>query len=183
MTRHLMLGVAAVALSLAAAAPARAQAHFGISAGVTAPTGDFGDAADAGYNVNGLVDISMPLSPIGFRGEVGWNQFDVKGGSNDTWRFLNGAANVVLTPSSFMPAKPYLIAGIGAYNVKLAGDNIDTLLGGSASETRFGFNAGVGFKASVGGLGALLEARYVSVSGKNGDGSLNYIPVSFGITF
>lgn len=183
MTKRLMFGITAVALSLAVAAPAHAQAHFGISAGASLPTGDFGDAADAGYNVNALVGISMPMSPIGFRGEVGWNQFDVKGGSNDTWRFLNGTANVVLTPSSFMPAKPYLIAGIGAYNVKLSGDNITTVLGGSQSETRVGFNGGVGFKASVGELGAFLEARYVSVSGKNGGSALSYVPVTFGITF
>jgi opacity protein-like surface antigen len=184
MMKRLMFGVATVAALSLAAAPAHAQApHFGISAGASVPTGDFKDAADNGFNLNGLVDIGLPMAPIGFRGEVGWNQFDIKGGTNDKWRIFNGTANVVLTPSTIMPAKPYLIAGIGAYNVRASGENIDLLFGESQSETRVGFNGGVGFKAGLGGLGAFLEARYVSISGKNGDSALNYVPVTFGITF
>lgn len=183
MTKRIMLGVAAVALSLAAAAPAHAQTHVGISAGASFPTGDFGNSFNSGYNINGIIGVSMPMSPIGFRGEVGWNQFDLKGGaSGDKSRIFNGSANVVLTPSTMMPAKPYLIAGLGAYNVKFEGTN---LLGGttSSSDTRLGFNGGVGLKFGLGDLATFLEARYVSINGKNGGSALNYIPVTFGITF
>lgn len=184
MTKRIMLGVAAVALSLVAAAPAHAQAHVGISAGASFPTGDFGNAVNSGFNVNGIIGVSMPMSPIGFRGEVGWNQFDFKGGSSsDKTRIINGTANIVLTPSTMMPAKPYLIAGLGAYNVKFEGSSFAGLTSSSTSDTRVGFNGGVGLKFGLGDLATFLEARYVSINGKNGGSSLNYIPVTFGITF
>jgi hypothetical protein len=183
MTKRSMFGVAAVALSLAIAAPAQAQAHFGLSAGASVPTGDFGNAANSGFNLNGLVDVSVPVSPIGFRGEVGWNRFTVKGGSSNNWDFINGTANIVLQPSTMLPAKPYLIGGLGIYNVRLSGNDITSVFGGTQSESRVGFNGGVGFKAGLGTLGAFLEARYVSVQGKNGSSNLNYVPVTFGITF
>ncbi|NUQ91514.1 MAG: outer membrane beta-barrel protein [Gemmatimonadaceae bacterium] len=181
MTKRIMLGVAAAALSLAVAAPAHAQAHIGVSAGASFPTGDFGDAVSSGYNVNGIIGVSMPMSPIGFRGEVGWNSFDFKGGGNDKTRVLNGTANIVIQPSTMMPAKPYIIGGVGAYNVKVSGSTVNALLGSSQSDTKVGFNAGVGLKFGLGDLATFLEARYVTINTEGA--SLNYIPVSFGITF
>ena len=184
MTRSLLSAAALLALSFAAAAPARAQAHVGISAGASFPTGDFGTAADNGFNLNGLVDVAPPLSPIGFRAEVGWNGFKVQG---DKANIINGTGNIVLTtPTMFVAAKPYLIGGIGVYNVRYSTSNqaLSQILGGSSSsQTSVGFNGGVGFKSTLGGLGAFLEARYVSITGKNGGTNTTYIPVTFGLTF
>lgn len=183
MMKRVMTGAAVVALSLVAAAPARAQAHLGISAGASVPTGAFGDGVDAGYNVNGLFDISMPMSPIGFRGEVGWNKFDRSGTTGSDVRVFSGSGNVVLMPVAiFMVARPYLIGGIGAYNLKFTGPAV-LLPGGAGSDTRVGFNGGVGFKTTLGGIGALVEARYVSISGVRGGPSTTYVPISFGLTF
>lgn len=185
MIRPILSAAALLALSLAAAAaPARAQAHVGISAGASIPTGDFGSAADAGFNLNGLVDVLPPMSPIGFRAEVGWNQFDLGGNKAN---IINGTGNIVLTPATvFMVAKPYLIGGIGAYNTRYSDSQaLPQILGGgsSDSQTSVGFNGGVGFKSTLGGLGAFLEARFVSISGKNGGSSTTYVPITFGLTF
>jgi len=192
MNYRIALAAAVALLSLAPAHRAEAQAqvipHFGISAGASIPQSSFGDGVNTGYNVNGMVNVGVPLSPLGFRGEVGWNRFDLSGNNvSGNIRMVSGALNVVLAPSTIMTAKPYLIAGIGAYNVR--GSTTDNrLLGADAfvtdgRGTRFGFNGGIGFTFGLGPVGTLLEARYVSVNGANGGSSLSFVPVSFGITF
>jgi hypothetical protein len=192
MTRRIALTAAAVLLSLTLAPDAHAQAqmmpHFGISAGASIPQSSFGDGVNTGYNVNGMINIGVPLSPLGFRGEVGWNRFDLSGSNvSGNVRMLNGAVNVVLAPSTIMTAKPYFIAGMGAYNVRGSTRN-SRLLGGDAliadpASTRLGFNGGVGLAFGLGPVGTLLEARYVTVNGANGNSSLSFVPISFGISF
>lgn len=193
MIKSVSLAASAALLSLTIASSAHAQAQtmpmFGISAGASIPQSSFGDGVNTGYNVNGMINIGVPLSPLGFRGEVGWNRFDLSGNNaSGNVRMINGSANVILIPSTVMTAKPYLIAGVGAYNVKTTVDNTGGLLGAgaftsSSSDTRLGFNGGVGFAFGLGAVGTFVEARYVTVNGKNGSGSLSFVPVSFGITF
>lgn len=189
MIRRIGLAVAAALISLALPATARAQAHFGVSAGASIPESRFGETVNTGVNVNGMVNVTVPLSPLGFRGEVGFNHFGFADNGDGTVRMINGAANFILTPSSIMGAKPYLIGGVGAYNVKVSTPVVLPLIGGrgfssdNGSDTRVGFNGGLGLTFGMGPIGTMLEARYVSVSGKNGSGSLTFVPVSFGITF
>lgn len=193
MTRHIALAAAVATLSLTFAGTADAQAqampHFGVSAGASIPESTFGEAVNTGYNINAMLNVTVPLSPLGFRLEGGWNQFDLSdANSSGSVRVANGSANVILIPSAVMTAKPYLIAGVGAYNVKTSIDNTGgTLLTGAftseSSDTRIGFNGGIGLMFGLGPVGSMLEARYVSVNGKNGGSSLTYIPVTFGVTF
>jgi opacity protein-like surface antigen len=192
MTRHIALAAAVATLSLTIAGTAGAQAqampHFGISAGASIPESTFGEVANTGYNVNAMLNVTVPLSPVGFRIEGGWNRFDLNNanGSGEV-RVANGSANVILIPSAVMTAKPYLIAGVGAYNVKGSFGATSPLgtdvLTSSSSDTRVGFNGGIGLMFGLGPVGSMIEARYVSVNGKNGGSSLTYIPVSFGVTF
>jgi hypothetical protein len=193
MTRRIALAATAALLTVTLAPAAHAQAqmmpHFGISAGASIPQSSFGDGVNTGYNVNGMVNVGIPLSPLGFRGEVGWNRFDLSGNSvSGNVRMVNGAVNVVLAPSTVMSAKPYFIAGLGVYNVRTTVDNAGGILIGnsfsnSSADTRLGFNGGIGFAFGLGSVGTLLEARYVSVNGSNGNNSLSFVPISFGITF
>jgi len=190
MTRHIALAAAVATLSLTFAATAGAQAqampHFGISAGASIPESTFGEAVNTGYNVNAMLNFTVPLSPLGFRLEGGLNSFGMNSATGGgRVRVVNGTANVVLIPSAVMTAKPYLIAGVGAYNVS---DRFSAPLGGDAfaaggSSTRVGFNGGIGLMFGLGPVGSMLEARYVSVNGDNGEGSLTYIPLTFGVTF
>ena len=193
MTTRIALTAAAALLSLTLAPEAHAQAqmmpHFGISAGASIPQSSFGDGVNTGYNVNGMINIGVPLSPLGFRGEVGWNRFDLSGNNvSGNVRMVNGAVNVVLAPSTVMTAKPYFIAGLGVYNVKSTGNASGGILGGavpttSTADTRLGFNGGIGFAFGLGPVGTLLEARYVNVNSSDNSGSLSFVPISFGITF
>jgi opacity protein-like surface antigen len=197
MTSHIALAASAALLSLTLVSTAHAQAqampHFGISAGASIPESSFGEAVNTGFNVNAMINVSVPLSPLGFRAEAGWNRFDLSDGNGDgNVRLFNGTANVILTPSTVMSAKPYLIAGIGAYNVKTSIDQGIVLTEGGifgngadaeSSSTRLGFNGGIGLTFGLGPIGTMLEARYVTVNGKNGSGSLAYVPVTVGVTF
>ncbi len=176
--KHLVLGASVVALSLVAAPAARAQASVGVSAGISIPTGDFGNVAKSGYSVNGLIGFSMPLSPIGFRGEVGYNSWDGKSGTDldgTTASSLSGTANVVLQVPMMVVAKPYVIGGIGYHHMKTEAGDV------SVTDNKMGWNVGGGLKFGLGTLNTMLEARYVTINTDNG--STHYVPVTFGIMF
>jgi len=193
MSRAVTLAASAALLSLPFASTAHAQAqlvpHFGISGGASIPQSSFGDGVNTGYNVNAMINVGVPLSPLAFRGEVGWNRFDLSGNNTSgNIRMFNGSVDVLLIPSSVMTAKPYLIAGLGAYNVRGSVDTgglpgADAFVGVDNSSTRLGFNGGIGFAFGLGSVGTFLEARYVTVNGKDGSSSLSFVPLTFGITF
>ena len=179
MMKRLVIAASAVALSFAAAPTAHAQVHVGVSAGASIPTGDFGKDFKTGYSVNGLIGFSMPLSPIGFRGEVGYNAWDGKsslGISGVKASALSGAANIVLQVPGMIAAKPYFIGGIGDYRLKAEIPGF-----GSTTETKFGYNVGGGINFGLGTLATMLEARYITVNTTGG--STHYVPVTFGIMF
>jgi opacity protein-like surface antigen len=179
MMKRLILGASVIALSLVAAPNAQAQVGLGVSAGLSMPTGDLGDQLKSGYSVNGLIGITMPLSPLGFRGEVGYNSWDGKedaGLDGTTTSSLSGTANVVLQVPGMIVAKPYLIGGVGAHRFKFDDGTSDT-----SSDTKFGWNVGGGLKFGLGTLNTMLEARYVTISATGG--SVHYVPVTFGIMF
>jgi hypothetical protein len=177
--KRIMLGAAVVGLSLVAAPTARAQAGFGVSAGLSMPTGDFGKAFKSGYSVNGLLGFSMPMSPLGFRAEVGYNSWDGKssvGLSGIKASSLSGTANVVLQVPGMVAAKPYLIGGLGEHRMK-----VDAGGGNNSSESKLGWNVGGGLGFGLGTLQTMVEARYVTVN--TSGGSTHYVPVTVGIMF
>jgi opacity protein-like surface antigen len=180
MMKRLILGASVVALSLVAAPAAHAQVGVGVSAGLSLPTGDFNKEVKSGYSVNGLIGFTMPLSPLGFRGEVGYNSWDGKADADldgATVSSLSGTANLVLQVPGMIVAKPYLIGGVGAHRFKFdIGGNED-----GYNKTNFGWNVGAGLNFGLGTLSTMLEARYVTI---NADpGSRHYVPVTFGIMF
>ena len=170
-----------LAAALLMAVPAQAQLQIGLGAGASVPSGSFDEYADVGFHVTGLVTTLLPGSPIGFRAELSVTRFDV--GSGGDVRIVDGTANLILTPRAYMPAKPYFIAGLGAYNV----DQPQVNLGGgrrlgATSATELGLNAGFGLNFGLGTRRTFLEARWVTID-PDDSGKVNFVPVSFGITF
>ncbi|HSU93609.1 MAG TPA: outer membrane beta-barrel protein [Gemmatimonadaceae bacterium] len=187
----------------AAAAPVSAQAivsspvRFGIMGGATIPLSDLSDEAKTGWNAGALVTIGVPLVPVSFRIDGQWHQmngkdFSTLGGAAGSsqfpdFRIIDGTANVVYTFGAALPTKFYLIGGIGAYNERVHDPVADV----SASSTKFGLNAGVGFKFQLTGFATFIEARYHNVihGSEIGDvstgnaKSLQFLPISVGITF
>jgi len=199
------LVVAALALAAGAASTARAQAtsstmskptSVGISAGLTIPTGDAGDAWDSGFHVNGMVDFMMGTSPFSLRGELGWQSLSGKSATvsdgtttvtaevaNPNMITVSGNALYHFPVSSTNTTRPYLIGGAGIYNYKAGG----TVSGGGASvsgserRTKFGLNGGIGATFQLSGFQTFAEARYHHVFEEGG--SIQLIPISFGIMF
>ncbi len=186
----------------AAVAPLSAQAivsspvRFGIMGGATVPLSDLSNEAKTGWNAGVLVSIGVPLVPVSFRVDGQWQQMNGKvlstlggtaGSALPNLRIIDGTANVVYTFGAALPTKFYLIGGAGVYNERFKDPNSDV----HADGTKFGLNAGVGFKFQLTGFATFIEARYHNVihgsavgSGNDGNAkSLQFVPISVGITF
>jgi Outer membrane protein beta-barrel domain len=195
--RRSLLGVAVFALGLSIVATgARAQettttttttrpVQFGVSAGLTVPTGDFGDLVNTGFNLNGLVEGKLTTAPISLRGEFTFGHFGFDesfAGIGGSSRILAGVANALYyfpirsSGGGSTMIKPYAIGGLGLYNVHVSVDN-----DGSDSETKFGLNLGGGVEVQLTGLSAFGEIRYHTIF--TSESNTNMFPLSFGIKF
>jgi opacity protein-like surface antigen len=185
----MMISTAAAAMLLVPAqAPLHAQMltspfRFGITGGATVPIGNLSDASNTGWNAGALLDVGLPLVPIGFRLDVTWQQLGDKRFSDGTDvknRFIAGTANVLYTFNSMAPTKFYLIGGVGGYGFR---SEVVPPVGPSAtgSETKFGINAGAGFRFQLTGFSTFIEARWHDVF-TTGPSS-QFIPINVGITF
>lgn len=166
------------ALALAAilfTAPAlHAQTSFSVAAGAAVPIGSTADVMSVGYNVTAALGIKPPLAPIGLRIDGMFNSMEGKRSGSGTGRILAGTANVTLSGAALPMG--YLIGGLGMYNFSTSG-----VTPKPASETKFGFNIGVGLKFPLIGLSPFAEARlhYVNTDVEK----TKFIPITFGITF
>lgn len=166
------------ALALAAilfTAPAlHAQTSFSVAAGAAVPLGSTADGLSVGYNVTAALGIKPPLAPIGLRIDGMFNSMEAKSPATGTGRILAGTANVTLSGAALPMG--YLIGGLGMYNFSVAG-----VTPKPPSETKFGFNIGVGLKFPLTGFSPFAEARLhiVSTEGQ----STKFVPITFGITF
>lgn len=182
MSRTLFASIAA--LAVAVSIPAHAQARIGIAAGWSVPTSDFGDAVNSGYHVTGLLNVAKQDSPIGFRFDGTFSEYDFKsslGLSDAKARLIYGTANIVLSAKGGMG--PYVIGGGGVYRSSAE------CTGCSTSSTNGGFDAGVGYRFGLSGFSAFLEARYHTIpSGSDATTAgtkkaTSFIPISFGLIF
>ncbi len=176
MRRFLVAGLVLFALALAAR-PAHAQLggiSLGVAAGVAHPSGDVGSAFNTGYHLEGLAALSLPLVPIGFRGEVAYDHMDASGGA--TTGALKLASGVVDATFSlpFPVFHPYAIGGLGYYVHSGSG-------GLGAREGKVGFNGGVGVELKLAVIRAFGEVRYHSISYPGT--RVAVIPITLGVTF
>ena len=177
------LFVAAPALAHAQAAIPLSPFSFTVSAGALVPVGSTADSYQSGYQVGAGVDLSIPLSPIGFRGEVNYGSLNLKtvNGVSGDIKDLGGNLNVVyglMQPIPFAP-KPYLTGGVSYSQLSISTTLNSTTPTGTSSH--FGFNLGGGVDWSLAGFGARVDARYRQISSSGG--SYRTIPITFGIKF
>jgi hypothetical protein len=156
---------------------------FGLGGGVSVPVSDASDAFKSGVNGQGFVAFNLPGLPIRPRLDVTFQRFDLKhaevagpalpGGDNGS--VLAGVANVQV-PLLKGAFRPYVVAGLGAYNVK-AGDT---------SKTQFGVNGGAGVTLKLSAISLYLEGRLDNVFTDQGvidAKSIQIVPVTFGVVF
>src|SRR5215211_2480535 len=91
---------------------------FNIAAGLSLPTGDFGEGSNVGYNIMAGIGAQQRGSPLGFRIEGLFTEFDAEWANNKT-RVTAGSANILYdltTQSRGSGSNLYFIGGIGYYN-------------------------------------------------------------------
>lgn len=167
-------------LSLAAATTVQAQgattATFNAFAGLSLATGNFGDRNDAGYAVGLGFGFRQGLSPLAFRAEGIYDEFNQNSPGtskshasaitgNAIYEFLMGPTNAFV---------PYAIGGIGYYNSREPSPLFDI-----ESESNFGWNLGGGVRFPLSGFSVYAEARYHSVS----NSGVQFAPIVFGVSF
>jgi opacity protein-like surface antigen len=205
-TASVLLVAIAVMGAPASAQPPVESHHMisvGLGGGVSVPVSDAKDVFDNGFNGQGFVRLNLGALPITPRFDFTFNKFDIKsssassgipsglsytGGTNTT---LAGAANLQI-PLMHGPVSPYLIAGLGAYNVKTELDNTSAVYapGGnpntSNSETHFGINGGAGLIVKLGIVSLYAEGRVDNVYTDQGlidSKSIQTVPVTFGLVY
>ena len=176
------LSAAALALVCGASAMhAQSPGSLGVAFGGSVPVGDLGDFTETGFYVGGLLDISPPLSPVGFRVEGFYNGL---GGANNSadYRIIGATGNLTIGMGG-IGVRPYLIGGAGVYNTKRD-------VSGADGKTSAGLNVGIGAKIPLTGFSTFVEGRvhYMfqkqeTLLGNGGYNSLVFVPITFGITF
>lgn len=175
----------------ASASVAQAQAvkpfTFGVSAGAAIPMGDMADAANTGFGVTGMAEFRAPSLPFTLRGELGYDRFGMKGLPSDVsghHSILGATVNAVAPFAQSPSLKPYVIGGLGVYNVKSTASSGGVDI--SASKTAPGLNGGLGFDFHIAGMPTFAEARYQYIMSKDDNtGFVNatQIPVTIGFRF
>jgi hypothetical protein len=169
-----------VSLALAAVpAVASAQIGFGVAAGAAFPLSDYGKGLSSGYHAQASLDLAIPLSPIGFRFDGSLDHFDFSSSTvTGSSRIIGGEANVLMGFGAVPLLGPYLIAGVGAYNVN------NSVATASSSATKLGGSVGAGIRFGLAGFGVFAETGYHYIqSPASGASAPSYVPVMFGISF
>jgi len=189
MKRRLVLCAVALSLGLLASTAAARPVKIGFGGGMSVPVSDAKDAFKNGFHGKAMVKWDAPVLPLALRGSFGYSQLDLKSlapGVAGKGTILSGLANVSYG-FPVGPVKPYLIAGVGAFNLKSEVGGVS-----GPSETKFGIDAGGGLEFKLGGIAGFIEGKVENIftdqglSGAVGSGQ-NFktmiIPVTFGIFF
>jgi len=205
---------ATVVLLLAVVAPsARAQSvdrtgdarpiRFGIAGGVVIPrTGGSTRELENGLHGQGFALLKLPGGLPALRLNVDYAHMrfakptagtaSSSAGTDGARTLLDGVAGVRLD-LLHGPVRPYLLAGVGAFNVRDALTAAATSGGNAAAldrtmtSTNFGVDGGAGLAFKLGPVDGFLETRlqnvYTKQAGLIDTKSIQSFPVAFGITF
>lgn len=178
--RGLSKSAAAVALGLLLGAPAAygQGAEFSLGGGLSVPLGDFDDFAKLGWQGTAAVSFVPANLPVGFQVDGSYSQFSDDTPLDIKSQLIYGTGNVVYKFATAEDSRfrPYVIGGVGVYNLKPTGDDV---LGDPGSETKFGINAGAGFDVKAGGAGLFIEGRFHNVFTEGSN--TQFIPLTVGI--
>lgn len=185
-------GVLLVAATVQAQGTSSSERPFKIGGalGASIPLGDFGDAADLGFHLGGLIEYKPQSLPVNLRGEVTYNRFGLKEGAfggnpalgdvDGNASILNFLGNVVIPfGDANGTGRPHVIGGLGVYRLKFSGDFAGFDI--SDTETKFGINVGAGYSFNLSGFDAFVEARFHSIFTEGSNTTM--IPLSFGFRF
>ena len=171
--------------------------HIGVAGGALLPTEDQHDVFDTGWNATLLFPINFGTSPIGIRFDGSYGELTTKSSlvgfqGDGKSRIISGTFNLVIGPHLGV-VQPYIIGGVGAYDLRFSGQEVDTGNLFADSSTRFGWNVGAGLSFCVGATTQIfVEGRYTSISLDSnrftdsihtGGHRFTLVPVNVGIIF
>jgi hypothetical protein len=167
----------AALLALALAVPVGAQVPvLGVAGGLAVPTSRYGRPLDVGFNFQASAELRPVPGPFEFRGDVLWSRFAVSDPGVGSSNVVGGTFDVLLdvpTPG----IAPYVIGGVGVYDVEVGGD-------GGSHHSRFGtgLNVGGGVRFALGPfLHAFVETRYHVVYASPFGGNTTFLPIVVGL--
>ena len=149
-----------------------AQPRLLVAVGLTSPSGDLANQADAGFHGHVGLFVRIPTTPIGLRGDGYFHHLGAADVILDDTEVLGGSLSLVyeLPGIRFVP---YLLGGIGSYQIE------DGPLGDTTKSTGTGYHGGFGVNLGEGGLGAFAEIRFIQIGGDAG--SSRIIPLTVGL--
>lgn len=173
-----MIGIAiglSVSFSLAVAAT-RAEAQLtgmeqesaprmvrvGFGGGVSVPISDSKDALKNGINGQGYLLFRLPGGLPAFRVNLSYQKFDFKdialhtGQTGGDTQVLGGTGGFSLSLLRSGPARPYIAAGLGAFDVRTA--IVMASSSSKVSATKFGVDGGTGLALKLGRIDGFIEA-------------------------
>jgi len=182
MWRPVSVVALAVALTAASATPAplsaqrsREPAAFGISGGLSLPTGDLKRDLSTGYSVAGhLLSRQGTVKGLRFRIDASFDRWAYAQDASVSYRSVGAIVNAHyrIGESAGGQRIVYLLGGLGVCNDKAAD-------GPSGTDT--GMQMGAGVDVKLAGLATFVEAKYVNVFAANRN--LIRIPLTVGVRF
>ena len=171
-----VLATAVLCVAMAPSVRAQGSLRYGFNVGLLKPMSTYNDLDKMGWIAGAGATYWLPGN-IGVRVDGSYSQTshkDVLGSPvPGSTKIAGGMASVVyaLMPAS-APARVFITAGLGLYNVKT-----DT----SITKVGFGGGAGVALKLGPSSMRLVLASRYTSIStaGK----STGFLPITVGLTF
>ena len=186
-----MVAVALVAWAGSSYALIQKPFQIGFGGGVSVPVSDAADALKSGWHGTAILKFNLPGIPFDLRGLASYQHFalDSKAAGYDgVGKIISGLGNVTYTMPLPGPVKPYITAGLGAFNVKTKYSNAG--ITSPAAKTKFGIDAGAGIQFGLMGLNGFVEGKFENIytdQGYNASITQNIktqvIPVTFGVYF
>lgn len=174
--RRLAFAAAAAATLLAVPQAARAQVGIGVAGGPVFPVGDMADGFGRGFHAGVVLDLALPLFPVGVRGEAMYQRLPAEGAAED-YDHLSVGVNGRLTLLPLPLVSGYVTAGAGLFRSDFPGSDPAPADG---SSTDVGLNGGVGARINALFVRGFVEVRYQRVIS---DPARSFVPITVGIVF
>ena len=170
------LGTGILSLALVAPAQAQARGYVGFGGGVSIPTGNFADGYKTGWLGQVIAGITSPSGMLGGRIDGMYVRHSFDSSVDGSTQMLGANGDLVVSPGSAdAKIRPYLLGGIGFFNVKSEVGSVE-----GEGETKFAFNVGAGLRFGAGSrMSFFVEGRYVNVQTELN--STGFIPIAVGL--
>ncbi len=150
--------------------------RFGVGGGLLMPMGDYNTADKPGFIFGAGVVFPVGTAPVAVRVEGSYSQTSHDGIDGNS-KIMGGMASLVYSFTGGGSVTPYVLGGVGFYNLKVTIPSfaVDT------SVSKIGFGGGGGLRFAMGSASLFVEARYMNIA--TSGGSTSFVPIIAGVSF